>query len=254
MPTHDLIIHGVPFSQPVRAVLWLLVHKRRPFQLELTNPGAKGERGSRNPAYLALNPAGTVPVLREPETGFVLAEANAIMAYLCQRHGWTDMYPEDLHQRAKVDWYLHYHHRAVRPASTLVARQVRKDLHFSDDVLAEAERSLTRGLKVLNEGWLAGSRFLAGEEATIADLAAYAEIGQLQPEFTALYDVSSLPHVERWLTEMKSVAGHDVVHVVMSELGDLSGEAPTFDALKAANVASLRALKAELETFTERDS
>lgn len=253
MSTSDLIIHGVPFSQPVRAVLWLLIHKRRPFQLELTNPGSKGERGSRNPAYLAINPAGTIPVLREPATGFVLAEANAIMAYLCQRHGWTDMYPEDLQLRAKVDWYLHYHHRALRPASTLVARQVRKDLSFSDDILAESERSMRRGLTVLNEGWLAQSRFLAGEAVTIADLAAYAEIGQLQPGFTGLYDVSPFPHIERWLNEMKSVAGHDVVHVVMSELGDISSEAPTFDALKAANVAALRALKAELETFTETD-
>ena len=43
----SLILYGVPFSQPVRAVLWLLLMKRMPFELVLTNPGSKGDNGSR---------------------------------------------------------------------------------------------------------------------------------------------------------------------------------------------------------------
>ena len=33
------IIYGVPFSQPVRAVLWLLLSKRQPFEFRMVNPG-----------------------------------------------------------------------------------------------------------------------------------------------------------------------------------------------------------------------
>ena len=56
-----LTLYGVPFSQPVRAVMWLLLFKRLPFEMVLTNPGSKGETGSRNPDYLAFNPGGTIP-------------------------------------------------------------------------------------------------------------------------------------------------------------------------------------------------
>ena len=47
-----LIIYGVPFSQPVRAVLWLMLYKQKPFQMVLINPGSSSEGGSRHPDYL----------------------------------------------------------------------------------------------------------------------------------------------------------------------------------------------------------
>ena len=105
MTTSDgpLILYGVPFSQPVRAVLWLLLYKRLPFEMVLINPGSSGETGSRNPSYLAKNPAGTIPCIEEHDTGFTLGEAHAILCYLCRRHQWTDLYPADIRQRAKVD-------------------------------------------------------------------------------------------------------------------------------------------------------
>ena len=99
-----VVLYGVPFSQPVRAVIWLMLYKQLPFEMVLINPGAKGENGSRNPAYLAKNPGGTIPMIEEPETGFVLAEAHPIMCYLSNQHGWSDIYPADFQARAKVDW------------------------------------------------------------------------------------------------------------------------------------------------------
>ena len=64
-----LKVYGVPFSQPVRALLWLLLLKRLPFELVPTNPGSTGESGSRNPAYLAKHPGGTIPCIEEVDTG-----------------------------------------------------------------------------------------------------------------------------------------------------------------------------------------
>ena len=126
-------LYGVPFSQPVRAVMWLMLYKSTPFELVLTNPGSKGDNGSRNPAFLAMNPAGTIPTMQEPDTGFVLGEAHAIMSYLSNKHGWDDVYPTDFRQRGKVDWYLHFHHRNVREASVgLVAPKIRKDLNIPE--------------------------------------------------------------------------------------------------------------------------
>ena len=43
-----ILIYGVPFSQPVRAVMWLMLIKNFPFKLKLTNPGSSSEGGSRH--------------------------------------------------------------------------------------------------------------------------------------------------------------------------------------------------------------
>ena len=48
---------------------------------------------------------------------------------------------------------------------------------------------------------------------------------------------------------MSQVEGHDDVHVVLKELGDISKIAPDMDAIKNANKQALRALKAKLATL-----
>ena len=245
-----LILYGVPFSQPVRAVMWLLLMKRMPFKMVLTNPGSSGDNGSRNPTFLAKNPGGTIPCIEEPDSGFTLGEAHAIMTYLARTHGWADVYPEDAQSRARVDWYLHYHHRNIREASGLIAPKIRKDLNIPAAAQESAQRNLTRALEALDSGWLAGSRFLVGDGPTLADLAAYVEIGQLQPQFTNVFDLSAFPNVQRWLKDMTQIEGHDDVHVVLTELGDISKEAPSMDTIKEANKKALRALKEKLGTFS----
>ena len=247
----SLLLYGVPFSQPVRAVMWLLLHQDMPFEMVLINPGSSGDNGSRNPAFLAKNPAGTIPCIEEPETGFTLGEAHAILCYLSHQHGWTNVYPEDPRRRALVDAYLHYHHRNVRDASTgLVAPKIRKDLDIPEAFQQAARKTLTRALETMESSWLAESPFLVGDSVTLADFAAYVEIGQLRPDFTNVFDFEPFPNVSRWLDAMQEIPEHDVVHVVLQELGDISDEAPSMDAIRSANKSALRALKQRLEVMT----
>lgn len=242
-----LILYGVPFSQPVRAVMWLLLHKRMPFEMVLINPGSKGDNGSRHPEFLAKNPGGTIPTIEEPATGFTLGEAHAIMCYLCNQHGWDDLYPSDFQARARVDWYLNYHHRNVRDASVgLVAPKIRKDLNIPQVTQDAAKATLTSALNALENGWLAETAFIAGEQLTIADFAAYVELGQLKPGFTNVWDFGPHPKVQAWLSRMEQMEGHDEVHVVLAELGDISSQAPSMETIKTANKSALRALKAKL--------
>ena len=246
----DLILYGVPFSQPVRAIMWLLLYKQMPFEMVLINPGSKGETGSRNPAYLAKNPAGTIPMIEQPSSGFVLSEAHAIMCYLCNQQGWTDLYPSEPQARAQIDSYLHFHHRNVRDASTgLVAPKIRKDLDIPEATQQMALATLTRALRAMESGWLARSPYLAGDQLSLADFAAYVEVGQLQPEFTNVFDFTEFPHVRRWLQAMKQLPGHDNVHTVLTELGDISIDPPSMDSIKNANKKALRALKAALASL-----
>ena len=245
--TQPITLYGVPFSQPVRAVIWLMLYKQMSFEMVLINPGSKGDNGSRNPAYLAKNPGGTIPTIEEPDTGFVLGEAHAILCYLSNKHGWDDVYPADHQLRGRVDWYLHYHHRNVRDASLgMVAPKIRKDLDIPEATQQAARATLTRALHALEGSWLADSTYLVGSQLTLADFAAYVEIGQLQPEFTNVYDFEPFPNVRRWLDTMKQVDAHDTAHLVLAELGDISAESPSMDAIKNANKHALAALKAKL--------
>ena len=68
--SQEKIVYGVPFSQPVRSVLWLLLIKKMPFELKLINPGSSSEGGSRHPDYLKKFPTGTIPSYEEPDSGF----------------------------------------------------------------------------------------------------------------------------------------------------------------------------------------
>lgn len=242
-------IYGVPFSQPVRSVIWLLLLKKLPFELVPTNPGSKGDNGSRNPSYLAMNPSGTIPCLEEPDTGYSLGEGHAIMAYLCQKNGWTDVYPNDLQARGKVDWYLNFHHRNIRDASGMVAPKIRKDLNIPELAQEMAKRTFTAGLNTLDNYCLQNTRYIAGDHLTIADFSAYGEIGQLQSRFTNIFDFDPYPNVRRWLADMHAVPFHDEAHIVLSELGDISEEAPTMDIIRSANINALGTIATTVAGF-----
>ena len=245
--SNPLIIYGVPFSQPVRAVLWLMLYKQTPFEMDLINPGSSSEGGSRHPDYLAKFPTGTIPSIEDKETGFVLSESHAIMSYLCNKFDWNDLYPSNHEQRAKVDSYLHLHHRNVREASIgLVAPKVRKDLNFSEDFLKISQANINKAFKALEDGWLAQSRYLTGDQLTIADMSAYVEIGQLQSKFTNVYDFAPFPNIRRWLDDMNQVDYHDEVHASLHELGDISSEAPSMETIISANKKGFVVLQEQL--------
>lgn len=243
-----ITIYGVPFSQPVRAVLWLMLYKQQKFELSLVNPGSSSEGGSRHPEYLAKFPTGTIPSIEDHDTGFVLSESHAIMSYLCNKHEWYDLYPENYEDRARVDSYLHLHHRNVREASIgLVAPKVRKDLSFPEDFLRMSQASIEKAFKAIEEGWLSQSQFLIGNQLTIADFAAYVEIGQLQSMFTNIYDFEPFPNIRRWLKDMQKIEYHDVIHVALFELGDISKEAPAMETIISANKKGVVAIHEQLQ-------
>ena len=245
-----MIIYGVPFSQPVRAVMWLMLIKNFPFELRLINPGSSSEGGSRHTDYLKKFPTGTIPSLEDPKTGFVLSESHAIMCYLCNKYEWNDLYPSNLEDRAKVDSYLHLHHRNVREASIgLVAPKVRKDLKFSEDFLATSIANVEKAFNAIENGWLSDSSYLVGETMTIADISAYVEIGQLQSIFTNVYNFDPYPNIRRWLNDMQNIECHDDIHVALYELGDLSKDAPSMETIINANKKAFKVIQGKIENL-----
>jgi hypothetical protein len=48
---------------------------------------------------------------------------------------------------------------------------------------------------------------------------------------------------------MQQLLFHDEVHVCLTEMGDISQEAPSMDVIRNANISGLKALKAALESI-----
>ena len=235
-----LKIYGVPMSQAVRTVIWLLLNKKLPFELVVTVPGSPKANGTRDPEYMKKFPNATIPGLEETDSGFLLGESLAIMTYLCTKHGWTDLYPDDPERRSKVDSILHYHHRSFKEATlAFFAPKVRTDLGLAEPVIEMSRRVFTNGLKAMETQWLANNQYLTGDSPTVADMAAYVELGQLKKEFTNTFDYQGFSNVSRWLDDMSKLDGHDDSHLVLKELGDISQGAPEMERIMGANMKGI---------------
>ena len=141
--------------------------------------------------------------------------------------------------------YLHYHHRNVREASTGLIAPKKRSQHpgsHAASVTSQFGRPSKRETLYLDD-----QPYLFGDAVSICDLSAYVEIGQLQSRFTNTYDFSELPNVSAWLERMQQLPFHDEVHVCLTEMGDISQEAPSMDVIRNANISGLKALKAALD-------
>jgi hypothetical protein len=109
-----------------------------------------------------------------------------------------------------------------------------------------SKRLFSNGLNALETQWLEKNSFITGDEATIADIAAYVEVGQLQSQFTNLFDFEPFPNVTRWLNAMTQLKGHDDSHLVLSELGDISKTPPEMEDLMTANIKGFKHIAQKL--------
>jgi GST-like protein len=77
----ELFSHGSPNGHKVTIALEEL---ELPYEVKVVNV-FEGE--GQAPAFLAMNPAGKIPVIRDLETGIVVTESNAILLYLADKVG-----------------------------------------------------------------------------------------------------------------------------------------------------------------------
>ena len=56
---------------------------------------------------------------------------------------------------------------------------------------------------------MGANAFITGPAPTIADIAAYGEIGQCAPEYCDLLPLDELPEIAAWVQRMKALPHHD---------------------------------------------
>jgi glutathione S-transferase len=169
---------------------------------------------ARRKEFLALNPAGTLPVLLA-EGDVPIVGANVIAEYIDETRGVLKrdrrLFAEDPMERAEIrrltDWYLDKTEREV--TRHLVRERVLKpDLPKElgggspDSGAIRASRANVRQhLKYTN--WLAATRnWLAGPRLTYADLAAAAALSVL--DYLGEVDWSDHEAAKEWYSRMKS--------------------------------------------------
>ncbi len=89
-------LYGTPPTRALRAI-WLLNELGLEYQM-LPVDILKGE--TREPDFLALNPAGKVPVLVDGD--LVITESSAIQLYLADKYSQAGFVPETVEDRAKM--------------------------------------------------------------------------------------------------------------------------------------------------------
>jgi len=249
--SRDLVVHGIPGSQPTRAVYWTCLIKELPFELR-PNDFSPTNRGP----LLELNPTGQVPTIEDGD--FVLYEMPAIVTYLCEKHGWSDLLPSDLRTRARVNQYLHFHHNWTRRLSeelmaphVIVAvldqmRGVESLSHIVEraiapDKLARGRKTAQHVAGLIEAGYFRDdARYLCTPEPTIADIACYEEAAQLR--WAGLFDFEGFPKLTCWLDSMQELPFHHEVHLYNTTLGDILSEPNTQERMASAMSACLAAL------------
>ena len=130
------------------------------------------QKQHKSPEFLAMNPLGQIPVLRDGE--LTLADSNAILVYLEARHAPGQWLPRDPVGAARVQRWLSLAAGplAFGPAAARVV-QLFKLPTDPKDAIARAE-----ALFGLMESELGRTPFLVGDRATLADVAHYAYVAR----------------------------------------------------------------------------
>src|SRR5437773_7122583 len=116
-----LKILGRKTSSNVQKVLWCCAELDIGYEREDIG-GPFG--GNDKPEYRALNPNGLVPTIIDD--GFVLWESNAIVRYLCAKHGAGKLWPSDLARRADADRWMDWLQTTLGPPMGILFRGLLK--------------------------------------------------------------------------------------------------------------------------------
>ncbi|MDO8359620.1 MAG: glutathione S-transferase family protein [Devosia sp.] len=150
--------------------------------------------GNKAADYLAMNPNGLVPTLRDGE--LTLWESHAIVRYLAATYGAGSLWPEQSKPRALADQWTDWTATTFQPAWLDVFWTLVRTPEAQRDAarIAKAVAASEKCFAVL-DGQLARTPFLAGDRLTYADIVAGVAMHRWS---TMPLERQSHPNVEAW--------------------------------------------------------
>jgi glutathione S-transferase len=202
---------GSPFSW---RVLLALEAKRLPYESHLIQ-FSKGE--NKTPAFLAMNPRGQVPVLRDGDE--VVYESIAVLAYLDRKYPEPPLFGRTPAEAGAV-WRLVCEQLAYldEPVERYILPLYAGRAHEKADEVRGAIPPIKEELARL-ESLLGAREWLAGRALSAADLAAFPQLKSLEraaskpqaPDFDLglLPIAERYPAIGRWVARIEALPGYD---------------------------------------------
>jgi len=146
----------------------------------------------KQPAFLALNPNGRIPVIVDRDAGdFVVFESGAILLYLAEKTG--RLMPSDAKGRSRVMQWLMFQMGGIGPMmgqANVFFRYLPEKIPLA---IERYQGECKRLFRVL-DGHLRDREYLAGDYS-IADIANWAWVRTYR---WSGIEVDDLPHLKRW--------------------------------------------------------
>ncbi len=165
---------------------------------------------TRRPDFLAINPAGQVPVAVWPD-GRALAQSNAIMLHLAEG---SDMIPADAFARAKMFEWMFWEQYSHEP---FIAVRIAR-LHYlkmREDELDPALLTKGRAALARMELQLALTPYLIGQALTLADIAL---VAYTRKAHLGGFSLSEFPSIRAWIARVEALL--KLAPLASSELKD----------------------------------
>ncbi|MBW0445142.1 glutathione S-transferase family protein [bacterium M00.F.Ca.ET.228.01.1.1] len=196
-----LKILGKASSINVRKVLWTCSELQLPFEREDWGAGFKDPNDAE---FLALNPNGLVPVLKDGD--FVLWESNSIIRYLASRYGGERLYPSEPVARAKIDQWMDWQATELnRSWSYAFLALVRKlQTHQAQTEISMSIANWTRFMQILNRQLERTASFVAAEHFSLADIAIALSVNRW---FSTPFQHAYLPAVSAYFDRLADRPG-----------------------------------------------
>ncbi|WP_139975788.1 glutathione S-transferase [Ochrobactrum sp. CGA5] len=191
-----LKIWGRINSTNVKKALWTA----RELNLDYEQIDVGGQFGGLNdPAYLARNPNGLIPLLEDGNT--VLWESNTITRYLAAAYGKNTLWIEDPANRAQAEKWMDWASSSFYTNFSNVMKHLIRLPEAERDpaILEHSLEGLAHSMQIANEGlkddrWFSGETFGIGDIPTGCYAYAWFEFPIERP---------SLPHLEDWYGRLK---------------------------------------------------
>lgn len=192
-----LKVWGRRSSFNVQKVMWLVGELDLPHR-HIDTGGAFG--GLDAPAFLAMNPHGRVPVIRDDEA--TVWESHAILRYLAARRGNGRFWSDDPVVRARVDGWMDWSQTALQPDflggvfwGFFRTPEAQRNWPAIKTALARCEQHFGKLERLLE-----ARPFLLGETLSLADITAGTSLYRY---FELEIERPALPAVDRWYQRLQ---------------------------------------------------
>ena len=154
---------------------------------------------TRTPDFLAMNPAGQVPVVRFADNG-VLAQSNAIILHLAEN---TGLIPDDAFERAQMYQWLFWEQYSHETAIAVLRFQKFYLKKPDSEIDPNLRPRCLRVLSLMDEH-LEGRDYFVGKHLSLADIAL---VAYTRFSHQADIDLKDYPHVTAWVRRVETDLG-----------------------------------------------